>query len=164
MSHAKEIWKDVKNYEGYYQISSHGRLKNNDGLIRKCRPDKNGYRIVDLFKDGKVYTTKIHREVLKAFVGNPPKNRNLCDHIDRKVDNNKLENLRWVSHTESLLNRKDRASKSGYRGIRLRRGNQWQVYTNVKGKFKHIAAAKTLKEALKKQRMYEKTRQIVGKR
>lgn len=46
----------------------------------------------------------IHRLVLETFVGPPPDGCE-CDHIDRDPSNNKLENLRWVTHYENMKNK-----------------------------------------------------------
>ena len=101
-----EVWKDIKGYEGQYQVSNKGNIhsverKNSRG--RKCggrilKPgyDKNGYLLVSLYKNGKSKTKKIHRLVLETFVPNPnglPE----VNHKDENKTNNELSNLEWCT-------------------------------------------------------------------
>lgn len=62
-----------------------------------------GYCDVSLSKDGKRIHKKIHRLVAEAFIPNPD-NKPEVDHIDTDKDNNNVNNLRWVTHSENHLN------------------------------------------------------------
>ena len=93
----KEIWKDVKGYEGLYQVSSKGRVKSLDRScltkkgnkrFRACRilkpyTQKDGYKQVDLRNSIKPKTATIHRLVAKAFIPNPH-NYPQVNHIESK--------------------------------------------------------------------------------
>ena len=110
MSEAREKWKDIQGYEGLYQVSDLGRIKSigrtieyaNGTLhpyqekIRKNNTHKNGYKNVDLWKEGKAKTFKVHRLVAQAFVPNP-NNLPEVNHIDENKENNKASNLEWVT-------------------------------------------------------------------
>lgn len=99
------IWKDIKGYEGLYQVSNTGKVWSiSRGQIRKTRLDKDGYERLDLTKDGKSYTRFVHRLVAEAFLDNV-ENKSEVNHIDCNRANNNLENLEWVTHAENMEHR-----------------------------------------------------------
>ncbi len=104
-----EIFKDIEGYEGKYQISNQGRVKrfykNGKEKILKPSKDDNGYYRVNLGKDGKIKTVKIHRLIAEAFIPNP-ENKPCIDHIIPLSigGTNEVSNLRWCTHMENLNN------------------------------------------------------------
>jgi len=107
-----EIWKDLPGYEGLYQVSSLGRVYSlfYNRILKPFRNQK-GYLRVDL--RGKKRTTKVvHRLVLEAFTGPQPKLQ--VNHINGIKDDNRLENLEWVTNQQNI----DHAWKLGL-GFRL---------------------------------------------
>ena len=99
-----EIWKDIKGYEGIYQVSNFGRIKsivrykklmlsseNENGYLRICLTDK--------YKRKK--TIQIHRIVAETFIPNP-ENKEQVNHIDGNKKNNKVENLEWCTQSENM--------------------------------------------------------------
>lgn len=109
-----EIWKDVKDYEGFYQISSYGNIRslnkrviiNNKECIidrikllkkRKC---KQGYEIITITYNKKVKCFKIHRLVAQAFLENI-NNKRCVNHKDFNKSNNNIINLEWVTNKEN---------------------------------------------------------------
>jgi hypothetical protein len=98
-----EIWKDIKGYEGVYQVSNLGRVKNKQQLILSQSIDTNGYYKINLNKGGIRKTWGVHRLVAKAFIPNP-ENKYSVDHIDRDKLNNNLSNLRWATRQENTWN------------------------------------------------------------
>ena len=96
-----EIFMDIKSYEGKYQVSNLGNIRNSKGKVMKQRKGKDGYMRIDLFKDGKHKSYLVHRLVLSTFKANP---RNCSDvnHIDENKENNSLNNLEWTSHKDNL--------------------------------------------------------------
>lgn len=102
MDNIQEIWKDVAGFEGIYQISSHGRLRSNKGmLVRKLYITQLGYQCITLNRNGRKKTFKIHRLVASAFIANPD-NKKSVNHKDGNKLNNCTENLEWTTHAENI--------------------------------------------------------------
>lgn len=100
-----EIWKDIKDYEGIYQVSNKGRIKsigrNTSNICLKTKIlkesiNQNGYIYYCLYKNGKHKRYKIHRLVAEAFILNPNKYP-VVNHKDGNKKNNNVENLEWCS-------------------------------------------------------------------
>jgi hypothetical protein len=121
----REIWKDIKDYEGLYQVSNLGRVKSLlFGKEKILRPIEHtvGYLEVSLFKDGKVKRFYIHRLVATAFLPNPD-NKPVINHKDEVKTNNfvgtpendyKDGNLEWCDkeYNNNYGTRIERVSKS----------------------------------------------------
>lgn len=102
---AEERWRAIPNYPGYV-VSDEGRVGScmkSEFKLRKLRKDSDGYVIVDLRKDGRYHTTKVHHLVLSAFVAPRPEGYE-CDHVNTLRDDNRVSNLRWVSSLENHRN------------------------------------------------------------
>lgn len=97
-----EIWKDIEGFEGLYQVSSFGRVKSlrywgsDRAQILKLTDDKNGYKILGIWKNRKRYSKKVHRLVAEAFIPNPH-NFPQVNHKDENPANNHVENLEWCT-------------------------------------------------------------------
>ena len=97
-----EEWRNIKGYEGYYQVSNLGRVKslnyNKTGKegIMKSHDNGYGYLEVQLSKDGKVKHCRVNRLVAQAFLPNPD-NLPEVNHKDEDKTNNCVENLEWCS-------------------------------------------------------------------
>lgn len=102
----KEIWKDVKDFEGFYQVSNLGNIRSipRNGTVKNYRILKpnnvKGYYQVSLQKKGKKKYMKVHRLVAEAFIENT-QNKREVNHIDGNKLNNKLTNLEWVTSSEN---------------------------------------------------------------
>jgi hypothetical protein len=105
-----ELWRDIKDYEGLYQVSNWGRVKSlnyrntgKEGILKGIE-DGRGYLCVHLCNDDGVKNKKIHRLVAEAFIPNP-ENKPEVDHIDRNKLNNNLSNIRWADRKIQNNNR-----------------------------------------------------------
>jgi len=119
------IWKDIKGYEGRYQISDGGEVKS---LPRNRSPKENiiaqnktncGYKQVRLRINSKPKYMSTHRLVLMAFVGSPPKGKPDANHIDGDKTNNHVSNLEWCSKAENMAHAKANGLMNVARGFGL---------------------------------------------
>lgn len=126
-----EIWKDIPNYEGYYQISNYGRLKslekyvnsgikNNSKVKRKerictAKINKLGYIHYSLSKNQKYFNINAHYILAELFLSkmnykymdyeNVSKinlNKLEVNHIDENPTNSRIDNLEWCTHTYNI--------------------------------------------------------------
>ena len=92
----EEIWKDIKDYEGHYQVSNLSRVKSikfGKEIILK-QHIRGGYYSVVLSKNGILKIFKVHRLVAQAFIPNP-NNYKEVNHKDENKQNNVISNLEW---------------------------------------------------------------------
>ena len=137
----KEIFKSIPNYEGLYEVSNMGNVKSLSGKTNKIlKPFKpnNGYLKVNLFKDGKYKTLKVHQLVAMAFLNHVPCGMLLViDHIDSNKDNNKLNNLQIITNRENVYKTQDKYS-SRFKGVNWNKQyKKWRsaIMINKKRKF-----------------------------
>lgn len=107
----KEIWADINGYEGKYQVSNHGNVKNVGFYVKsknnskayvnprmlKHLPTDIGYLRVCL--SGKYFS--VHRLVALHFIPNP-EDKKTVNHKDGDKSNNHVNNLEWNTHSENL--------------------------------------------------------------
>lgn len=106
----EEIWKDIPGFEGYYQVSTLGKVKSydryvnykNKGLALKKgkflspKTSNTGYLEVTLVKNNKYYYKRVHRLVADTFLPNP-NNYPYINHINENKKDNNVENLEWCT-------------------------------------------------------------------
>ena len=148
MKNQKEVWKDVKNYEGIYQVSNLGRVKSLDRLSFVGRRLKSkilkpalsrGYYTVGLCRYGKMKTIALHHLVAIAFLNHTPKGHDIeIDHIDNVKTNNFAKNLQLLTPTEHKHKDGVRGS-SKYVGVSWNKHKKkWTAYIYIKRKQKYL--------------------------
>ena len=119
----KEVWKDIRGYEGLYQVSNLGRVKSlnykrtGKERILKITKDRNGYYLVNLRKNNKTKMFKVHYLVADNFIPNPY-NKPEIDHINTNPSDNRVENLRWATREENCNNELTRTHNSKSKKIK----------------------------------------------
>jgi len=115
-----EVWKDIKGYEGFYQVSNLGQVKRLKTKVKgklnsiRTLPERinkprmqNGYLSVALQNMNRI-NIKLHRLVALHFIPNP-ENKPEINHIDGNKKNNRVDNLEWCTRKENMIH----ASKNG---------------------------------------------------
>lgn len=116
-----ELWKDIKGYEGYYQVSNLGNVRSVDrtvkrkgngtsfskGQIIKLQINKRtGYCKVNLCKEGKSKTYEVHRLVAVEFLENSD-NLPVVNHLNGVKTDNFVENLEWCTYKQNTQHAHD---------------------------------------------------------
>lgn len=89
---------------GDYMASTLGRIKSLKGkasLILRPGTTEKGYLKVNLRKNKKAHSYRVHRLIAKTFLENP-ESKSEIDHIDGNKTNNRVDNLRWCTHKENM--------------------------------------------------------------
>ena len=143
-----EEWRDIKDYEGIYQVSNLGRVKSLVGSYGRIRtkildqkPDAHGYKRVALYKNGNREEFKVHRLVAEAFIPNPnnlPCVNHKIDDFEHRSDN-RVENLEWCTYEYN--------NNYGSRNEKLSRAMKGRPFTeehknNLKGRRDSITLSK----------------------
>jgi hypothetical protein len=159
-----EIWKDVPNYNGDYQVSNFGRvksLKRNKETILSQYLDKHEYYSVKLSKHSKAKCQMVHKLVAICFLNHvQSKYEMVVDHIDNNSKNNNADNLQIITQRENAS--KDRKGyTSNYVGVYWAKScSRWVVQMHINGKNTHLGQFKCqLKAALK----YQETLKTINK-
>lgn len=112
----QEVWKDIKGFEGCYQISNIGRVKSLERYVTyangrthivyerilRLQKDRKGYiRACLVDNNKKKYNKQVHRMVAAAFIPNP-NNFPQVNHINEVHGDNNVENLEWCSSEYNL--------------------------------------------------------------
>ena len=98
-----EIWRDIEDYEGLYQISNKGRVKSlkcGKERIRTPVINNSGYLNIILYKNTESQHRLVHRLVAEAFIPNL-ENKPQINHKDENKLNNCVENLEWIRHIDN---------------------------------------------------------------
>ena len=112
-----EVWVDIPDFEGLYQVSNIGRVRSLDRVVtykdgRKCKHkgrvlkpyiNNKGYEYLTLSNDGRGNTKTVHRLVLEAFKPHVNMSDLEVNHMDGNKLNNHLTNLEWLTRRDNLL-------------------------------------------------------------
>ena len=148
-----EIWKDIPNYEGMYQVSSLGRVKSlrfNKEKILKPSIRTDGYLKVGLTKNKETKNITVHLLVATSFLNhkNDGTNKIVVDHINSIKTDNKLKNLQLISNRYNCS--KDRKGISKYTGVTwFKRDKKWKAQIFKNNKQIHLGYFNTEIEASK---------------
>ena len=121
---AKEMWKEIKGYEGNYIISNYGKMislpryKQNKSKLQYVEPreitpyvnTKNGYVYAYLCNDGIYKNVRLHRLVAENFIPNP-NHLPQVNHKDGNRQNNKVSNLEWCTASYNIRDMYKRLGK-----------------------------------------------------
>jgi len=146
----KEIWKDVPNYIGRYQVSNLGNVKSlkrkwviKDKIL-KNQNGTSGYLIVMLSKKSNIKTFQVHQLVTMAFLNHIPNGYNglIVDHINNNSFDNRLENLQLITARENVTKDK-KGGSSKYIGVCWDKiNNKWKSAIQINSKIKNLGRFK----------------------
>ena len=135
-----EVWKDIPEFEGLYQVSNLGNIKSlnyrgqsTKKVLKKYINSGSGRRSVSLSKKGKVYLNQcVYVLVAEAFLNHKRCGyKKVVDHIDNNPLNDYLYNLQLLTHRENIS--KNAKNKVGYTGVqKARKKYTSKIYINNK--------------------------------
>jgi hypothetical protein len=146
-----EVWKDIPEYEGLYQVSNLGNvrsLKHNKVKLMKTPLDNCGRELTSLRLNNKTKTHRVHILVAKAFLKHKPCGMKIVvDHINNNCLNNKLYNLQLITQRQNVS--KDiKEATSKYTGVFFSKSNgRYTSSIKLNGKSKHLGTFVNEKEA-----------------
>ena len=137
-----EVWKDIPEYEGLYQVSNLGNVRSlnyrRSGELKllKQNTTKKGYKRVVLCKNGKEKNCRVHRLVAMTFIPNPNDYKEV-NHKDENPSNNNVNNLEWCTNEYNINygTRNKRASESK-KGKHRSEETKKKISASHKGKYK----------------------------
>ena len=137
-----ENWKDIKGYEGSYQVSDLGRVKSlRYGNILNPYINSVGYKVVNLSENTKRVAKKVHSLVAECFLNHTPNGYKLVvDHINNVKTDNSLNNLQIITHRENCSKDK-KGYSSKYVGVSYNKKNKkWISMISIDSKLNYLGS------------------------
>ena len=108
MAHASEpeTWAAIPNWPGY-SVSTNGAVHGPSGKALRPSSLNSGYLGIKLRSGGKARGTTVHAILLEAHVGPRPSRRHVANHKNGNKQDNRLDNLEWVTNSENILHARD---------------------------------------------------------
>lgn len=160
----QEIWKEIKDYEGYYAVSNLGNVKSlereswngkvfwkqSEKLLKQNNDGK--YLGVTLSKNNKIKRIRVHQLVAQAFLDKPNLiGRIEIDHIDGNKLNNNIDNLQYLTQRENTIKGIKRKKTSKYTGVIWHKyHNRWMTSYTLNG----VTKTKYFKDELEASEYY----------
>lgn len=159
-----EKWREIKGYEGYYEVSSLGRIRSMDRVVvysnkrkytykSKIRATSNSeYRLIALSKHGVVKMFKVSRLVAIHFL-KEVKGKEIVNHKDGDKHNDNIKNLEWCTYSENSLHAFEtglKTKKNKVSGVFFHKERgKWCSYLYRNNKNIFVGRFKTENEAIK---------------
>lgn len=151
----KSIFVDIEGFDGKYKANCDGvviSLKQKEQKELKPSINEHGYKYVQLWKDNKGKTYKVHQIVAMCFLGHKRcKHEAIVDHIDGDKLNNNYKNLRIVTHRENLTTcfvKNKHTHSSQHAGVSYHASRKkWSASIRIKNKHTFLGRFKTEIEA-----------------
>lgn len=139
-----EEWRDAVGFEGVYEISSLGNVRNKKRkTIVKCFPNNKGYIFARLSVSGKYKNKAVHRMVAEAFLNISPEHP--VNHMDGNKKNNNIANLEQSSTRENTTHFYGRKRLTG--AYYHKKTGRWRSSIRIDGKAVHLGVFSTAEEA-----------------
>lgn len=165
----EEIWKDIPEYEGLYQISNLGNVRSQHsnrmngqkpGKLLKIALMKNGYMSLELRMSDTNKRHLVHRLIAEAFILNPD-NKPVVNHINGIKTDNRIENLEWCTQSENVRH----AIDTGLRGTSFgppKGTKPWNTDKTLSKEHRNkLSKAKLGKPSLKKRKVIDTSTGII---
>lgn len=165
----EEIWKDIPEYEGLYQISNLGNIKSQHsnrmsgqrpGKLLKITLMKNGYMSLELRMGDTNKRHLVHRLIAEVFIPNPDK-RPVVNHINGIKNDNRIENLEWCTQSENVRHAIDAGLRTAAFGP-AKGTKPWNTGKLLSEKHRNkLRKAKLGKPSLKKRKVIDTSTGII---
>jgi hypothetical protein len=139
-----EKWKDIKGYEGVYQVSDLGRVKSlRYGNILNPYIGNHGYMVVNLSENKRRTTIMVHILVAESFLNHSSNRGYVVDHINNNQKDNTLSNLQVITHRENCTKDRKKNIGTSYN----KNNNKWIAMISIDKKQTYLGSFDTEERA-----------------